>query len=244
MELELDLPEAEAEAEAEINICPLCGEGSLLIREGVHVRDLVITSYLDYETSEILIRFHLFLKSYLAGKNDSRDIRLHVTDPGGNQVINVSRKLASPPSFGQVTEMIIDETVEKPMLWSPAIPQLYTLEVNMSEEEGGDSEFITTTFGIRTAMMTDSALVMNGDTLHPVIAGEDLSQSLPYLDETEILKLAEERLFDAVITSRPLPCDLVKLFDRTGLLLIRKRDPEDSAGIQPTLISPSVVWTD
>jgi len=240
MELELEHPDPEAV----INIYPLCGDGSLLIREGIHIRDLVITSYFESGTTESLIRFHLYFKSYLTGKNNSRDIRLHVSDPGGNQVINVSTKLISPPSFGQETEMIIDETVEKPMLWSPANPQLYRLEVNMSEEEGGDSEIITTNFGIRIAVMTDSVLVMNGDTLHPVIAGEDLSNSLPRLNETEILKLAEERLFNAVITSGPLPCNLVKLFDRTGLLVIRKREPEGSAVIQPTINSPSVVWTD
>jgi len=248
IELELDLPNADADAEvnveAEISLCPLCGDGTLLIREGIHIRDLRITSYRETGTDEILIRFHLFIKSYLEEKISGLNIHLQVTDPPGNRVISADRKLAFVPSFGQETELIIDKRIKDAMLWSPANPHLYSLELSQTEKEGKVTENITTTFGIRTAVITDSAAVINGDTLQLHMAGRGLATTIPGLSETGIRKLVEDTIFNAVIAPEPWPCDLIELFDELGVLVIRKRDTAESAGNRPTLNSPSVVWTD
>ena len=76
---------------------PLSVCGSLLIREPIHIRDLLITTH-PGEEGDFLVRFHLYLKSYLQGKNTGRIVFLEVEDPDGNGIFREKRELSAPLS--------------------------------------------------------------------------------------------------------------------------------------------------
>ena len=101
IELEPDLTDPDADPAPFVQ----CGSAALVIRDNIHVRDLVVSSYQDPESTEALVRFHLFLKSYLTEKSMGRSIKLQVTDPEGNPVIpclqQMDKRLADlPPDNG------------------------------------------------------------------------------------------------------------------------------------------------
>ena len=216
----------------------------LLIRENIHVQDVVVSIYQEDGSPETLVRIHLFIKSYLIEKNRGRIITVLVTDPQGNQVISQTEALDAPLSFGQETEMIIDRTLKDPLLWSPHNPRLYQLQIQQSEKEKTGIESMTATFGIRTAAVADSLLLINGDTLNLLVAPPELTSSLTILPESEIEKILEEGGFNAVRTDEPLPCSLVSLLDRSGVVVIRKRDQAGTRADRRHVNSPSVVRID
>ena len=221
--------------------CPLCEKGSLVVRDAMHVRDLVISTYsgtVDYET---LVRYHLFIKSYLIERNQGRKLEVRVLDPGGNQVFMEGRMLDFPLSFGQETEIIIDHILENPVLWSPSDPGLYSLEVTISDQTEG-SETIRSPFGIRTAVRTDSLLVINGDSISLSVAEGELTDSLLYSTEADIISLLKGGGFNAIETDLPLPHRLVDLFDRQGIILVRKRKRVIPRADRPHINAPSIIW--
>ncbi|MCK4747904.1 MAG: hypothetical protein KAT15_12730 [Bacteroidales bacterium] len=237
IELEPDLTGPEADPAP----CVQCKGVTLVIRDNIHVRDLVVSSYQGYGTTETLVRFHLFIKSYLTEKNRGRNIRLLVTDPEGNPVISETQALGAPLTFGQETEMIMDNLLTEPIPWSPLHPRLYRLEIQLSETGKKEFESLTTAFGFRTAVVADSVIMVNGDTLHPVFALPDLASSLSSLTETEIVNLIEDKVFNAIRTNEPLPCNLVNLFDRSGVLVIREKENPGIRADRSHVNSPSII---
>ena len=101
---------------------------TLLIRDALHARDLVMTRHPGNEENIILVRFNIFLKSYQKERTMGHTIHLRVTDPYGRTVLLESREMNSPLSFGQETELILDLPLEDPWLWLPDSPRFYQLE--------------------------------------------------------------------------------------------------------------------
>jgi len=240
IDLEPGLSDPDSEPEPSVQDC----SATLIIRDNIHVRDLVVSSYRDPESTEALVRFHLFLKSYLTEKSMGRSIRLLVEDPEGNAVINETQALGTPLSFGQETEMIMDHLLENPVHWSPLLPNLYQLEIQVSEPGKKAFETISTHFGFRTVIATDSLILVNGDTLNPVFGPPGIAEVLSGLTKAEIEQHITEQGFNAIRTGEPLPCNLVHLFDRKGLLVIRRAGKQEDPSHRLHINSPSIIRAD
>ena len=221
--------------------CPLCDKTSLAVRDAMHVRDLVITTYCGTADHETLVRYHLFIKSYLEERNRGRELEIRVLEPGGDQIFMEKKALDFPLSFGQETELIVDHFLQDPMLWSPSGPRLYTAEVTISDQTGG-SETISTPFGIRTAVRTGSFLVINGDSIRLTVAGDGITGSLLRKPETDVISIFETVAFNAIETDLALPHRLVDLFDRYGIVLLRTRKSTIPESDRPHINAPSIIW--
>ena len=240
--LRLHFPEADSDGSAVP--CLFYGDPLLVVRDAIHVRDHDITVYHSPESTEVLVRFHVFVKSYLSEKNKGRELEIRVTGPEGDQVVSESRALDFPLAFGQETEMVFDRTLDNPVIWSTAAPSLYTTSIRISERKEGSSESITSTFGIRTAYLSDSLLIQNGDSIPVIHAGESLVDSLYCLPDEEIRDLVAERDFNAIHTGDPLPYRLVDLLGKHGVIVIRKTGRMDPQSGRTLINCPSVVWTE
>ncbi len=221
--------------------CPLCGEAVLIIRDGIHIRDLTISSYMEPGDHIAFTRIHLYMKSYLPGKNNIRQLNLRLTDPAGNEIASKSIEQSARLSFGQETELDLDITIEEPMLWSPGHPQLYTMELDQLAQGSQGQETISAYFGIRNAFVADSLMVFNGDTLCLNLAGEDLVASLTMLTEEEIRKLIRKNTFNAILYDGSLPCSLLTLFDQEGAVFLTPKAEQLPAAGHSQVNSPSVV---
>ncbi|MFH0756273.1 MAG: hypothetical protein V2B15_03190 [Bacteroidota bacterium] len=221
--------------------CPLCGEAVLVIRDGIHIRDLAISSHMEQGDRHALTRIHLFVKSYLPGKNNIPQLNLKVTDPAGKSIFSGSLEQNALLSFGQETELNLDITIEEPMLWSPGHPQLYQMELAQLTRGSRGRETIYTHFGIRNAVVADTLMVFNGDSLCLNLAGDDLLASLIKLPEEEIRNLIRKNAFNAIQYNGPLPCSLLTLFDQEGAVFLIPEKPQHPASIHSHVNSPSVV---
>ncbi|MFO7670698.1 MAG: hypothetical protein R6W31_13645 [Bacteroidales bacterium] len=194
--------------------------GTLMIRDAIHVRDLVIETHPGTEENEILVRFHLFLKSYLEEKNQGCNIQLTVTGPGNAFIFQEIRELNAPLSFGQETEMIIDHTLTEPLFWLPGAPAYYEVKLTMGEKPDESLESIFTQFVIRSSPINDSLYIQHGDSVRLVYASGELARNLTQLPETKVSEIVSELGINAIRSENPLPCRQEELFIRTGILVI------------------------
>jgi beta-galactosidase/evolved beta-galactosidase subunit alpha len=193
---------------------------SLLIRDAIHARDLVTETHPGTRENEILVRFHLFLKSYLEKRNEGRTIQITMTDPGNQLVYQATRELDAPLSFGQETEMIIDHSLKDPRFWLPGAPACYEVKLTVTEKHKESSESIFTPFAIRSGQVMDSLFIQNGDSVQLVFASRELATTLPLLPEKEIRAIIAGQGINAIRREIPLACCQEELLIRTGILVV------------------------
>jgi len=213
--------------------------GLLIIRDAVHLRDILVTNYSKNE-SGYLVRVRLFIQSFLTARNKGRTLTMTISDSKGTIQTSHTKSLNFPLAFRQEVEVTFDHTLKEAMLWSPNNPALYTVKVNMVEKGQLQSELVWTTFGIRNAAFKDSMLVINLDTLLLKVIDYPVHFHHFNQSDQEVLSLLEEKGYNAVQTNLPIPSHLMDLFDRQGIVVLRKdRDPDlDRSDVN----RPSVVW--
>ncbi len=220
--------------------CPLCEKGSLVIRNNLHVRELAVYAYPGKQESEMLIRAHIFIKSYCPDRGSPGKVILKVNAPSGEEVFNQER-MVPPMAFGQESELVYDSTVSKPGLWSPLNPLLYGVEVTLSASDGSHPETTSASFGIRTAQLSDSTVIINGETVRLQPARKTLADSLILMTGQEITDLFRKQEFNAIVSRTPLPACLVNLCDTHGILVIRDRHKAVQGAVRPQVNSPSII---
>jgi len=198
--------------------------GSLLIRDAIHVRDLVIELHPGTQENEILVRFQLFLKSYLREKNQGRNIQLTVTGPGNEFIFQETRELNAPLSYGQETEVIIDQCMKDPVFWLPGAPACYEVKLTIGDKQNESIEAVFTQFVIRSYKLNDSLFIQHGDSVRLEYASDDLATILPLLPEKEVNAIIAQLGINAIRGENPLPCHLEELFNRTGILVVTKSE--------------------
>ena len=202
--------------------CPLCEKGSLEIRDNLYARDLEITTYPGTLPGDVLVRTGVVLKSFLTGKCKPVKVLLLVNGPSGENLIRKEQTLENLPSFGQETEMVFDQDISRPVFWTPVNPALYSAEFHVSLPGREHPEMISTSFGIRSAILADSIIITESDTLALQAAPGYMADSLTMMTPGEVVERIGTMEFNAITTCRPLPVRLARLLDRHGILVIRK----------------------
>lgn len=215
---------------------------TLIIREPVHVRDLEVTSYSRPENPETIVRVHLFIQSFLTGQNRGRTLSVIISDPDGDTISTHEKTIDFPLAFRQEVELTIDQNIDNPRLWSPDNPELYNLQVHMVEKDKTEGELVSATFGIRSATFEDSILVINQDTLAPVIAPKAIIKHINDLSDEEILNRFKEMNSNVVQSNNYLPARVMDLFDRNGIVVLKKQEEHDPEKDRPDINRPSIVW--
>lgn len=236
----------------------------MVYRDLVHIRDIQVSSYPEPTSGEVLVRLNLFVQSYLSDRNKGRLLTAVITDPQGVKVGSWKQKLDYPLAFRQEVEIALDQKIKNPMLWSPDQPDLYTLQLHMEEKGNQKEELIKTSFGIRNAMIIDSLLVINQDTIVPEVADWTLlEQTATRLkgESTEVLNeisidpfnhpLSEYIVdqiqsgdYNAVLANQPIPSSMMELFDHLGIIVIKKESSRVPQTERPDINRACVIWTD
>jgi hypothetical protein len=163
-------------------------------------------------------------------------------DPDLNTICTHVKKINHPLGFRQEVELIVDQKIDNPRLWSPDSPELYKLQIDMVEKGKKEGELITTTFGIRSATFEDSILVINRDTIVPVIAPRELFNNIHDLSDEEILNSVYETKSNVIRSGGYLPARVMDLFDRNGIIVLKKQEEHDPDIDRPDINRPCIVW--
>ncbi len=210
----------------ELEISPSTGQknaasmvpANLLIRENIYCRDLQISNHPGTQENEVLVRFQVFLKSYLQEKNPGRSLLLEVSRQGEEMIFQETLELSTPLAFGQETEMIIDMSLENPHYWLPGAPEYYEVELSIGEKGKEKPELISTLFDIRSFHTNDSLFIHQGDSVPLVYPSGDLATILPDLPEKEVSDIIEKLGINAIRLDTPPSCSQQEFFIKNGIL--------------------------
>jgi beta-galactosidase len=111
--------------------------------------------------------------------NKPSEIRIkhQLTDKSGKVALVLESKTISIHS-GSSTEVVLNGTIDNPLLWSPETPNLYTLKTEVfGNGKLSDSQTIRT--GLRTIRITPEGLWLNGEK--KFLRGVNRHQEYPYI---------------------------------------------------------------
>lgn len=153
------------------------------------------------------------------------NINIEIVSPDGAHV--ASKTYTLHPQAGDTLFVRSTFSVEKPMLWSPDSPALYTAIITASGTDGQPIDEISQTFGIRKfdfnanrgLRLNGNPIILNGGCVHH--DNGILGAASPDAAEARKVRLMKEAGFNAVRTSHnpPSPAFLDEC-DRQGLIVI------------------------
>ena len=166
--------------------------------------------------------------AYVSGDKDG-NIRLEVQTTeaaaGKNLVVSVGGiKLGEVKIEG--TSKLLNYKVDNPLLWSPEVPNLYTLKLEITDEYGIVSDEKEIRFGFRSAEFKADGFYLNGEKYK--IRGLNRHQSYPYVgyampknpQRNDVYILKKELGLNAVRTSHyPQSHHFIEACDEMGLLV-------------------------
>ncbi|MDX2431670.1 MAG: hypothetical protein QNK35_12105 [Bacteroides sp.] len=216
----------------ELETSPSAGEknaasiipANLLIRENIYCRDLLISTHQDGLEHKVLVRFHIFLKSYLQEKNPGRSLHLEVNPKGAETIFEKTLELSTPLSFGQETEMIIDMSLEEPLYWLPGAPEYYEVELSIGEKGEQKPELISTLFDIRSFQTNDSLFIHHGDSVPLVYPSGNMATTRPDFPDQGLSEFIKNLGINAIHLDTPPSCIQQEYFIRNGILPVFKSE--------------------
>ena len=87
----------------------------------------------------------------------------------------------------------------------------------------------------------DSLFIIDGDTIPPVFAEPEKLLALSEMDDDQVLAFFESNGCNVIIANNLLPVRIMKLFDRHGILVLRKPHLMEDPSFLQDYNRPSVV---
>jgi hypothetical protein len=130
---------------------------------------------------------------------------------------------------GQSVEMTADVTVAQPALWSPSAPNLYTLELSISQESG-----YTARVGLRQLTWNEGRMFLNGRQLklHGASLQEDSlghGDALTPGDQDRLVAELKAIGANAVRSQHPLEAGMLERLDAAGIVVWQGIGPVEGA---------------
>ena len=158
-------------------------------------------------------------------KRQKANVKIEILSPEGAHI--ASKTYTLNPQAGDTLSTHSTFTIEKPMLWSPDSPALYTAVITATDLDGNFIDEISEDFGIRKfdfnanrgLRLNGNPIILNGGCVHH--DNGILGAASPDAAEARKVRLMKEAGFNAVRTSHnpPSPAFLDEC-DRQGLIVI------------------------
>jgi len=105
-------------------------------------------------------KFDIVLKTINKSVLTTANLNIEVLDQQGKVIVNANQKIKND----EAERTVYSSTLNKPVLWSPSQPNLYTCRVTLNTEAG--TQTITEHFGFRNYQFTDHGpFILNGKRL-------------------------------------------------------------------------------
>ena len=180
------------------------------VKDPIHIEDAYVSGDMDGK-----IRLDLTATAASAGK------KLKVSIGGVELGVEDLPAEAKEP-----IRLVREYAVSNPLLWSPEVPNLYTLKMTLEDEFGVVSNEKEVRFGFRTAVFKEDGFYLNGEKYK--IRGLNRHQSYPYVgyampkdpQRNDVYILKKELGLNAVRTSHyPQSHHFLQACDEMGLLV-------------------------
>jgi len=198
----------------------------------IHLRDFTLKTVFNDDLSQATL--NIDLQFHNGGGSGSNTCDVYLTKWGqlpdeGNPVTSIPVKSVSTRNGLKVTKSIV---VDKPMLWSAELPNLYQVIFVLKDASGKIAEVLSTPMGFRKIEIKDSQLWVNGQSIK--IKGVNRHEHDPFTGRTvsfEVMKqdveLFKQFNINTVRTSHyPNHPDFYKLCDIYGVYVIDEANIE------------------
>lgn len=155
-----------------------------------HVFDFHAKPGLNKDFTQGEFELDLTVKNYADKQAKNLTASYQLLDPSQNMkvVLNGSQKL-SLNKLGQ-NELSLNGKLNKPRLWTAETPNLYTLLINLENENGEVIESLTDQIGFRHIEIKNGQLTVNGKTIY--IRGVDRHETSPQHGHVVTKELMEQ----------------------------------------------------
>jgi len=142
-----------------------------------HIFDFHARPTLNNDFTAGTLNVEIDLKNFIA-KASEQKLEVQLLDPRNNMAV-IAAKQKSVSLYGNNSQTIsFSEPVDAPALWSAETPNLYTLLINLKDNQGNIIESIRDDIGFRHLAVTDSQLTINGKAI--TIRGVDRHETDPH----------------------------------------------------------------
>ncbi len=204
----------------------------LMATPEVHIRDFAVVTDLDAEYRDAELRVQAALRNYGSRARQGR-LRVGLDWQGELQISPEELSFNLQP--GQEDLLVFSRTVRAPRQWSAEKPHLYTLLLELLDEQGAVTEVLSRRIGFREVEIRDQQVLVNGVPVkfngvnshmhHPetgnAVDGETLRRDLVLMKRFNI---------NLVRTSHyPPPPEYLELADELGMYIIDETGDEAHA---------------
>ena len=209
---------------------------------GVHISDLRVQTILDdsYRNAELLLDF----KATGAGKVSVKLLKENrLYSYSSEYTVNLGQVCGST-CVAELSGILNTEShfvlpVEKPLLWSAEEPNLYLLEIEVTDTEGVHQEFIPVQVGFRRFEIADGVMKINGKRI--VFKGTNrhefsarTGRCVNVSDIWQDLVTMKQHNINAIRTSHyPNDSRMFDLCDRLGFYMIGECNLESHGSWEP-----------
>ncbi len=192
-----------------------------------HIRDYSVVTDLDenYKDADLVINADISNNDQAALYTLKTTLLDHQ-----NQVIKETEKEIQPQE--KITNISIEQLIENPQKWTAETPYLYTLLLNITNDQGKVIETLSSKVGFREIEIKNSRLLVNGEKvlLKGVNRHEHSAETGHYVSKEEMerdIKLMKQNNINAVRTSHYTNMPLwYQLCDEHGLYVISEANIE------------------
>lgn len=133
----------------------------LMARPAMHMRDFFVTTGLDQDYSNAVFDLKVSVRN--AGMDRSKPKKINITLMDKEQeILSHQLEINQSLNFQQELTIPFQQEVVRPRLWSAEHPNLYTLILEMQDEEGRTDEVISSRVGFRKVEIAGGQLLVNG----------------------------------------------------------------------------------
>ena len=136
----------------------------LMATPKTHIRDFYITTDLDSRYQDARLNIEATLKNYRQqASSDNCRVDIQLYDEAGKPVLDepLTRDNITLAAEGEQT-LQFSEEVDNPEKWSAEFPNLYTVALELKDENGNKLEVVSDRIGFREVEIRDQAVYVNG----------------------------------------------------------------------------------
>jgi beta-galactosidase/beta-glucuronidase len=204
----------------------------LLAKPAMHLRDFAIVTDLDAAYRDADLRLTCDVRNASETAQPAPRVRATLRDDSGVVVFAAEARAAAPVAAGQDASLAIAQRVTRPLLWNAETPNLYTLLMELLDDEGRELEATAVRVGFREIEIRNGQLLINGTPV--IVKGTNRHEIHPEHGrvvprETMIrdIRLMKQHNLNAVRTSH-YPNDPLwyELCDEYGLYVVDEANVE------------------
>jgi len=196
-----------------------------------HVFDFHAKPTLNIDFTQGTLGLDIELKNFVT-KTSKLSLEVQLLDPRNNMAVIASKEKSITIDGNNSKTITFSESIKSPALWTAETPNLYTLLINLKDEQGNIIESIRHDIGFRHLEVINSQLTINGKAI--TIRGVDRHETDPQRGHVvskasmeQDIKLMKEFNINAVRSSHyPNNPYWYELTDKYGLYVIDEANIE------------------